>query len=299
MLLFEDLQWADGGQLDFIDHLMEWAKDVPLLLVTLARPELLERRPGWGTSARSFNAIGLEPLTDANMRELLRASCPSCRRPPRSRSSRAPMASRSTRSRRCACSSPTAGSYRTATAPSARGDLGELAMPDSLRALVASRLDALDEADRSLLQDAAVLGKTFSAEALAAIYGRGRALSSSHGCARWPSVSCSRSRSTRLAGAWPVRLRAVGHPRGRLRHALAPRPPGPAPGGGALLRGARRGRAGRGPLDTLPRGLRSLGRRARGRRPQDPGPHRAAWRRRAGGRAGCAGPGSVAAATGS
>ena len=46
ILLFEDLQWADGGQLDFIDHLMEWAKGVPLLVVTLARPELLERRPG-------------------------------------------------------------------------------------------------------------------------------------------------------------------------------------------------------------------------------------------------------------
>jgi class 3 adenylate cyclase len=76
VLLFEDLQWADSGQLDFIDHLLEWSRNVPVLVITLARPELLERRPGWGTSARSFHAIGLEPLTPAQMRDLLAGLVP-------------------------------------------------------------------------------------------------------------------------------------------------------------------------------------------------------------------------------
>ena len=172
VLLFEDLQWADGGQLDFIDHIMEWAKGVPLLLVTLARPDLLERRPGWGTSARSFNAIGLEPLTDANMRELLTGLVPelpeAATEQVLARADGIPLYAVETV--RMLVADGRLVSNGDSTFRPAR-DLGELAMPDSLRALVASRLDALDEADRSLLQDAAVLGKTFSAEALAVIYG--------------------------------------------------------------------------------------------------------------------------------
>jgi tetratricopeptide (TPR) repeat protein len=171
-MLFEDLQWADGGQLDFIDHVMEWAKGVPLLVVTLARPELLERRPRWGTSARSFNTIGLEPLTDSHMRELLLGLVPEL--PAETvetvlaRADGIPLYAVETVRMLVADGRLTPnddGTFHPA------GDLGELAMPDSLRALIASRLDGLDDADRALLQDAAVLGKTFAADALAAIYG--------------------------------------------------------------------------------------------------------------------------------
>ena len=52
VLVFEDLHWADDGLLDFVDHLVEWATGVPLLVVGTARPELLERRPGWGGGKR-------------------------------------------------------------------------------------------------------------------------------------------------------------------------------------------------------------------------------------------------------
>ena len=47
MLVFEDLQWADSGLLDFIDYLLEWSADFPILVLTLARPELRDRRPAW------------------------------------------------------------------------------------------------------------------------------------------------------------------------------------------------------------------------------------------------------------
>ena len=53
VLVFEDLQWADTGLLDFIDHLLEWSRGLPILVVTLARPELLERRPDWGAGRRT------------------------------------------------------------------------------------------------------------------------------------------------------------------------------------------------------------------------------------------------------
>ena len=173
VLLFEDLQWADDGQLDFIDHVLEWAKGVPLLVVTLARPDLLERRPGWGTSARSFNTVGLEPLTDANMRELVVGLVPEMPDPAietiLARADGIPLYAVETVRMLVADGRLTAadeGTFRPT------GDLGELAIPDSLRALIAARLDGLDDADRALLQDAAVLGKTFAADALAAIYGQ-------------------------------------------------------------------------------------------------------------------------------
>ncbi len=70
-LLFEDLHWADSGMLDFIDHMLDWSLNVPILIVTLARPELLDNRPGWGAGRRNFLALDLQPLDDAGMRELL------------------------------------------------------------------------------------------------------------------------------------------------------------------------------------------------------------------------------------
>jgi predicted ATPase len=63
-LLFEDLHWADSGMLDFIDHMLDWSLNVPILIVTLSRPELLDNRPGWGAGRRNFLALDLQPLDD-------------------------------------------------------------------------------------------------------------------------------------------------------------------------------------------------------------------------------------------
>ena len=94
VLALDDIHWADEGMLDLIDHLARWVRG-PLLLVCLARDELLERRPGWGGGRRNATAISLEPLTDDETRELVAALMPGAeqrRRPrwcPRSPSARA------------------------------------------------------------------------------------------------------------------------------------------------------------------------------------------------------------------
>ena len=63
VLVFEDLHWADDGLLDFVDHLVDWATGVPILVVGTARPELLERRPGWGGGkANAHHALALAAL---------------------------------------------------------------------------------------------------------------------------------------------------------------------------------------------------------------------------------------------
>ena len=76
VLVFEDIQWADQALLDFIEYLMEWSRDHPLLVVTLARPELFDRRAGWGVGSRAFTSLTLEPLAPETMRDLVNGMAP-------------------------------------------------------------------------------------------------------------------------------------------------------------------------------------------------------------------------------
>ena len=172
VLLFEDLQWADSGLLDFIEHLLEWSKSVPLIVVTLARPELFERRPDWGTETRNLTKMALEPLSDDAMRLLLDGFVPglpeAAIRAILARADGMPLYAVET-VRSLVADGRLA---RDGDAYRPVGELGELAIPDTLRSLIASRLDALDPVDRSLVADASVLGQTFSLAGLVAVSGQ-------------------------------------------------------------------------------------------------------------------------------
>jgi class 3 adenylate cyclase/tetratricopeptide (TPR) repeat protein len=172
VMVFEDLQWADSGVLDFIDHLVDWSRDRPIYLITLARPELLDRRTDWGLGRRSFTSLGLEPLDDASMRELLAGLVPGLPEAVTGRvlerAEGVPLYAVETVRMLLAEGRVTEdeGTYRPV------GDLSDLSVPASLHALIAARLDALDPADRGLLHAASVIGKTFSVEAVAAVHGQ-------------------------------------------------------------------------------------------------------------------------------
>ena len=169
MLVFEDLHWADTGLLDFIDHVLEWSRDQPIYIVTLARPELLEKRPNWGAGKRQFTSIFLEPLPEASMRELLQGLITGlpeqAMRAIIGRADGVPLYAVETVRMLVAEGrlEERDGTYVPV------GDLGGLAVPDTLTALIASRLDALDPSDRALLQDASVLGQSFTPDALGAV----------------------------------------------------------------------------------------------------------------------------------
>ena len=171
VLVFEDLQWADTGLMEFIDHLLEWSIGYPILVITLARPDLLERRPDWGAGRRNFVALALGPLSDGAMRELLGSLVPGL--PPATvrailqRADGIPLYAVETIRMLVEDGKleEADGVYRPT------GDLGELQVPDTLHALIAARLDAVDPADRALLQDGSVLGQSFSVAALAALTG--------------------------------------------------------------------------------------------------------------------------------
>ena len=172
VLVFEDLQWADDGLLDFIDHILEWSRDRPIYLISLARPELLDRRSDWGAGRRNFTSLVLEPLEPDQMRELLAGLVPGL--PAQvlervlERAEGIPLYAVET-VRMLLSEGLVAlegGVYRPT------GDLSELSVPASLHALIASRLDGLDPADRSLLQAASVIGKTFTVDGLSAVSGQ-------------------------------------------------------------------------------------------------------------------------------
>jgi class 3 adenylate cyclase len=171
VMAFEDLEFADPGVLDFIDHVLEWSRAHPIFIIALARPELLERRPGWGAGHRNFVAIGLEPLTDEAMREMLSGLVPglpeTAVRGILSRAEGVPLYAVETVRMLLNTGRLVAqdGVYYPA------GDLAELEVPDTLHALIAARLDALEPSDRSVLQDGAVLGQTFTLAALSAVSG--------------------------------------------------------------------------------------------------------------------------------
>ncbi|MGB6457157.1 MAG: adenylate/guanylate cyclase domain-containing protein, partial [Streptosporangiaceae bacterium] len=171
VLVVEDAQHADAGLLDFLDHLIDWARDLPIYVLVLARPELDLARPGFGTG-RNRTTLTLDPLDPASMDKLVDALVPgmpgAARAKVTSQAQGIPLFAvetvRSLIDRDIV--QPSGGVYRLV------GDVGELTVPDSLHALLAARLDALDPAVRRLVTEAAVLGTSFSAEALIAVSGR-------------------------------------------------------------------------------------------------------------------------------
>ena len=171
VMVFEDLHHADAGLLDFIDHLLEWSRGVPIYVLTLARPELLDRRPGWGAGRRNFASLHLEPLPEPAMRELLAGLVPglpeAAVRAIVARADGVPLYAVETVRMLLADGLLVGegGRFRPV------GDLADLAVPATLRELIAARLDALEPADRGLLQDAAVLGQSFTSAAVAAVSG--------------------------------------------------------------------------------------------------------------------------------
>jgi class 3 adenylate cyclase/tetratricopeptide (TPR) repeat protein len=171
VLVIEDLHYADAGLLDFVEHLLDWAREVPIFVLTLARPEIEERRPGWGAGRRNATSLALETLDQESMHAMidgLVSGMPD--------DARAAVAAQAQGIPLYAVETvrmlidrdvvqPIDGAYRLI------GEIGELTVPESLQSLLAARLDALPERARTLASDAAVVGTTFSVDGLVAVSG--------------------------------------------------------------------------------------------------------------------------------
>jgi len=159
VLVFEDLHWADDGMLDFVDALAERVSGVPLLVLCTARPELLERRPGWGGGKRNAATLTLAPLDDASTARLIAALLDRAVLPAETQSALL---------QRAGGNPLYAEEYVRMLAD--RGE-GDLPLPETVQGIVAARIDLLPNEEKGLLQDAAVLGKVFFTDAVATLSG--------------------------------------------------------------------------------------------------------------------------------
>ncbi|HVA21172.1 MAG TPA: AAA family ATPase [Candidatus Micrarchaeia archaeon] len=172
VMVLDDLQWADTGLLDFLESCLDWSAECPLLVVTLARPQLADRRRGWGAQRRNATALTLEPLTPQEMRELLQGLVPDL---PHDTASPIVAAAEgiplyAVELVRALTEQGTL--VRRGERYVVTGSLRDLPVPASLTALLAARLDALSPAARELASRLAVFAGPFppaAAQAVAAL----------------------------------------------------------------------------------------------------------------------------------
>ncbi len=155
LVLLEDVHWAEPTLLDLVEHVSRWSRDAPILLLCVAREELLEERPGWeGAHVR------LEPLSTGEAAELLDALDGGAMLSPDLRE----------RVTEVAQGNPLYTEQLVAMlAEDARATAELVTLPPTIQALLAARLDRLAPADRDVLERAAVVGKDFWPGAVAAL----------------------------------------------------------------------------------------------------------------------------------
>ena len=158
VVVFEDLHWADDDLLDFVDDVVDRLDSVPLLLVCTARPELLDRRPGWGGGKLNALTLSLAPLSNEETARLLAALL---------ERSVLPAEEQATILRRAGGVPLFAEEYARMLEA---GDV-TTELPDTLQGVVAARIDGLPAEEKSLLHDASVLGKVFWTDTLGTLSG--------------------------------------------------------------------------------------------------------------------------------
>jgi class 3 adenylate cyclase/tetratricopeptide (TPR) repeat protein len=194
VLVFEDLHWADDALVAFVEHLVDWSTDVPLLVLCSARPELYERHPGWGGGKRNSNTISLSPLGADETARLLAALL---------QKAVLPAETQRTLLERAGGNPLYAEEFvRMLSDRGVLTEQGELSdddipVPDSVQALIAARLDTLPPDRKALLHDGAVVGKVFWAGAIASMGDRdeGFVRSGLHELARKELVRSARTSS--------------------------------------------------------------------------------------------------------
>ncbi|MDX6469793.1 MAG: hypothetical protein QOF75_1596 [Gaiellaceae bacterium] len=171
VLVFEDLQWADQALLAFVEYLLEWSSSQRLFVLALARPDLTDHSPDFARNVRNAATLALEPLSDDVMAELLDGYVPGLPSELRGRvlerAQGVPLyAVETVRMLLDRGLLVAEGSVYRPT-----GEIGLLEIPETLHALVAARLDGLGADERRLVQNASVLGKTFTKAAIGALLG--------------------------------------------------------------------------------------------------------------------------------
>ena len=158
VVVIEDLHWADGALVEFVEHLVNWSMPVPLLLLCTARPELFERQPSWGGGKRNATTISLSPLSIEESSRLIHVLLDR---------TLLPAETQSVLLERAGGNPLYAEQF--ARMLRERGDVEGLDVPETVQALMTARLDTLRPELKTLVHDAAVVGRIFWSGAVAAM----------------------------------------------------------------------------------------------------------------------------------
>ena len=151
VLMLEDIHWAEPTFLDLIEHLANWTRDAPLLLLCLARPELLEKRPAWGGGKVNATTILLEPLSPSDSEVLIEHLLGAADLRTKTRAQIVEAAE----------GNPLFVEQMLAMIATDRRTDGQLLVPPTIQALLAARLDNLGGEERSVIERASIVGKIF------------------------------------------------------------------------------------------------------------------------------------------
>jgi class 3 adenylate cyclase/tetratricopeptide (TPR) repeat protein len=174
VVVFDDIHWGEPALLDLIEHVADWSKEVPLFLLCMARPDLLDLRPTWGGGKMNVTTVSLEPLSNEECERLIASLLGAADLP-------AVVAERITDA---AEGNPLfveemlemliddGRLERSNGSWVAIGEMAEVAVPPSISSLLEARLDRLGPDERAVIERASVVGKVFYGGAIHALFGK-------------------------------------------------------------------------------------------------------------------------------
>ena len=157
VVVLDDLQWGEPTFLDLVEHIADWSRDAPILILCMARPEFLDHRPSWGGGKLNASTILLEALSSSETDQLIEQRLGTVTLTDDLRD----------RIRETAEGNPLFVEQMLALL--AESSAGELVVPPTIQALLAARLDHLDPAERAVLARGAVEGRVFHRGAVSAL----------------------------------------------------------------------------------------------------------------------------------
>jgi class 3 adenylate cyclase/tetratricopeptide (TPR) repeat protein len=171
VLVLDDIHWGEPTFLDLVEHIANWTRDAPILLIAIARIELLETRPQWGGGKRWSTTVQLEPLSEVQSEELVASLLGHAEVPAgfRARIGQAAEGNPLFVEELLAKLIDDGFLRRTESGWAATGDLRDIAMPPTIQAVLAARLDGLGSEERTVIERAAVEGTTFHRGAVTAL----------------------------------------------------------------------------------------------------------------------------------
>jgi class 3 adenylate cyclase len=171
VLVLDDIHWGEPTFLDFVEHVADWSRDAAILLLCMARPDLLDVRPSWGGGKTNATTISLAPLSDAECGTLIVGLLGSTALPEAVRDRITSVAEGNPLfvEEMLRMLVDDGRLVREGALWVATGDLAEVHVPPTISALLSARLDRLSDPERAILEAAAVEGKEFHRDALAAL----------------------------------------------------------------------------------------------------------------------------------